>query len=661
MFHLHGFQDQQGVALADLLPLLRHDADQLAGQRGRDGPAGQRILQIRIDRVDQFQFPLSGLAQHGQDVAVAGNQRTDPVAVDPRQQLAGPVQCAIRHHRTTRQVQHHAATTPVVDRDFRRGFVTRVGHHLPPVIVQPPAIDRVPGAEGIIGVGTGRRLPAFGDHGQGGQRQHRVVNRRNRWQQLILESLDEAGIQIGGVEGRMGDKLLQEEDIGHQPGNPGPPQHSGHAPDRLRPVLAVHDQLGDHRVIERGDAVALPHPGIDAQAVAARPGIPVREPQPGQLAGGGQEHAVRVLGIEPHLQRVPVDGQVILRQRQRFPRRDPDLPLHQVLPGDQFGHRMLHLQAGIHLHEVETVRAQPLRHVGNELDGAGTVIVDGTGGSHRRLPHGLAHVRRHVRGGRFLDHLLVAALDGAVTLEQMHRIAVGVAEDLHLDMARFHQILLDQHTRVAEGVLALPHRAFQGLGEVLCLVDLPHALAAATGHGLDQHRITDARRLRRQHLRVLAFPMVSGDDRHAGLLHDRLGRILQAHAADRVRTGADEGQPGDCNRIRKRRVLGQETIAGMDRLRAGTLRRLQHPVGQQIAFRHLGFTDAHGLVGHGDMHGTGVGIGMHGDGADAHVAGGANDAAGDLAPVRDQDLVEQCHGAAPTSGTRRRKYPPAAC
>jgi hypothetical protein len=38
--------------------------------------------------------------------------------------------------------------------------------------------------------------------------------------------------------------------------------------------------------------------------------------------------------------------------------------------------------------------------------------------------------------GGLLEHLLVAALQRAVALAQMHRAALAVAEDLHLDMAR---------------------------------------------------------------------------------------------------------------------------------------------------------------------------------------------------------------------------------
>jgi hypothetical protein len=48
----------------------------------------------------------------------------------------------------------------------------------------------------------------------------------------------------------------------------------------------------------------------------------------------------------------------------------------------------------------------------------------------------------------------VAALHRAVALEQVDAVAVGVAEDLDLDVARLGDVLLDQHVVVAEGLRA---------------------------------------------------------------------------------------------------------------------------------------------------------------------------------------------------------------
>ena len=64
----------------------------------------------------------------------------------------------------------------------------------------------------------------------------------------------------------------------------------------------------------------------------------------------------------------------------------------------------------------------------------------------------------------------------------------------------------------------------------------------------------------------------------------------------------------------------------------------------------------HRLVRHLDMQRVRVGVGIDGDGRDAHLAGGLDDAAGDLAAIGDQDLLE--HGLSPgpaLNGRLRRK------
>ena len=136
-------------------------------------------------------------------------------------------------------------------------------------------------------------------------------------------------------------------------------------------------------------------------------------------------------------------------------------------------------------------RRRPLRAVGDELDRAGADIADRA----RRLDRGRAHRRaqlgRHAGRRRFLDHLLMAALQRAVALVEMNDIAVPVAEHLHLDVARRGDVFLDQHARIAERRLRLALRALERRLEIGVLVDAAHALAAAAGDRLDQHRIAD--------------------------------------------------------------------------------------------------------------------------------------------------------------------------
>jgi hypothetical protein len=44
-----------------------------------------------------------------------------------------------------------------------------------------------------------------------------------------------------------------------------------------------------------------------------------------------------------------------------------------------------------------------------------------------------------------VSHLLVAALDGALPLPQVHHLALAVAKDLHLNVVTPLDVLLDKH------------------------------------------------------------------------------------------------------------------------------------------------------------------------------------------------------------------------
>jgi hypothetical protein len=105
----------------------------------------------------------------------------------------------------------------------------------------------------------------------------------------------------------------------------------------------------------------------------------------------------------------------------------------------------------------------------DELDRAGADVADGLGRVDRRLAHRGAALGRHAGRRRLFEHLLVAALHRAVALEQVHAVAVAVAEDLDLDVARALQVFLDQHVLVAEGRLRLALAGGQRIGEVLAL------------------------------------------------------------------------------------------------------------------------------------------------------------------------------------------------
>ncbi len=286
-----------------------------------------------------------------------------------------------------------------------------------------------------------------------------------------------------------------------------------------------------------------------------------------------------------------------------------------------------------------------------ELDGAGALVADRLRERHRRFAHLLAQRRAHARRRRLLDDLLVAPLQRAVALEEMHDVAVAVAEHLHLDVARLHHDLFDQHASIAERALGLALRRRQQLRQIGLRLDEAHAAPAAAGHRLDHHGVADLPRFRRQRFRILLVALVAGHDRHAGLDGDLFRGRLAAERPHRLRRRADEDEAGSFHRFGKIGVLRQEAIARMDGLGSRRLGGGDDLVASEIAFGRRRWTDVHGLVGVRHMQRLGVGIRIDGDGRDAETARGADDPASDLAPVGDQDLCQ--HGAfmdRPTGG-----------
>ncbi len=314
---------------------------------------------------------------------------------------------------------------------------------------------------------------------------------------------------------------------------------------------------------------------------------------------------------------------------------DAQLPFDEVLAGDHLGDRVLDLQAGVHLHEVERAVL-----VGDEFDGAGADVADGLGGGDGGLAHLAAALGRHAGGGRFLQHLLVAALHRAVALEQVDAVAVRVGEDLDLDVARAGDVLLDQHLVVAEAGDRFALARGERVGEILAPFDQAHALAAAAGRRLDQHRVADPVCFGMEQGGRLVVAVVARRQRHVGGAHQLLGRRLRAHRADRRGRRADEDDAAGGAGVGEAGVLGQEAVAGVDRLRAGAPRGVEDALGDEVGFARRGRAEQHRLVGQPDVARVGVGLGIDGDGADAHAPGGLDDPAGDFSAVGNEDLGE---------------------
>ena len=120
------------------------------------------------------------------------------------------------------------------------------------------------------------------------------------------------------------------------------------------------------------------------------------------------------------------------RQAQALARGDRDLRGDDVDAGHRLGHRVLHLDARVHLEEEELLA----RGVDQELHRAGAAIFQPRGEAHRGLVQPRAQLRRQSGRRRLLDELLVAALHRAVALAEVHHVARAIAQHLHFDVPR---------------------------------------------------------------------------------------------------------------------------------------------------------------------------------------------------------------------------------
>ena len=455
---------------------------------------------------------------------------------------------------------------------------------------------------------------------------------------LAVESVrillgDERGREATFREPRMPHQRRLEHDVGRDAADHERVQRLRHPRDRLAAARRVHDELRDHRVVVHRDLAALVHAGVDAHAARHL----LRRPVAHQASHRRQEPPQRILGVDAALDRPSVALDVGLRERQLLAGRDPDHPLDEVEPGDHLGDRMLDLQPRVHLEEVEAAVLAD-----DELHGARRLVGDRARERHRLLAHRAARVVVEERRRRLLDHLLVAALDRALALPQVHEVAVRVAQHLDLDVARLLDVLLDEDAVVAEARLRLGAAGGEAFARLAVVVRDAQALAAAAGGRLDHHRIADVARDAHGLVGVLDDVGVAGDRRDLRLLRELLRRDLVAHRRDRRVLRADEHDARRLELARERLVLRQEPVARMHGLRAGRLARGDDLVHREVRLARRRRADADRLVGQLDVPGVAVRLGVHGDGRDAHAARGPDDAAGDLAAVGNQDLLE--HG-----------------
>ena len=336
-----------------------------------------------------------------------------------------------------------------------------------------------------------------------------------------------------------------------------------------------------------------------------------------------------------------IDLDVSLRELERFAHGHEDLLLDEVDAGDLLGDRVLDLDALVDLEEVEVALV-----VDDELNGASVGVLGLLGD----LDGGLAHLGAQLlvlleqRRRRLLDELLVAALDRAVALAEVDDVALGIAQDLELDVARVLDEFLDVNPAVAERLLRLAAGGVVALDEGDIAVRGAHALAAAAGHGLDHDRVADLLGDLQCLLLGVDDVLGAGGDWHAGLAGQLAAQRLVLEGVHRGRFRPDKADVAALANIGEVGVLGEEPVAGMDGVDVLHLGGGDDAVDPQVAFAAGGSADADRVVGHLGVHRVCVRLRVDGDGADVQLPAGADDPDGDLPAIGYQYFLKHSVG-----------------
>lgn len=266
---------------------------------------------------------------------------------------------------------------------------------------------------------------------------------------------------------------------------------------------------------------------------------------------------------------------------------------HQVDAGDHLGDRMLHLQTAIHLHEVEAAI-----RIEQEFHRARTHIARGRGPAHRSRTDLLDELRGQSGRGRLLHQLLVPSLQRAVPQAQMHDIAMGVGQNLHLHVPGRLQVPFDVQSPVTEDRGGVGTRLLPRRGEIAGLAHHPHTAPAAARDGLHDHRITDVGRQFSRLVHTLDGIAAAGQQRQTRIGHQGPRGRLIAEPGHDVRGSAHKNEALGLAHLREIRVLREESVSGMNRIRAGGPRRLDDRRNVEVAPLGRTRADLHRFIGH---------------------------------------------------------------
>src|ERR1043166_557981 len=123
----------------------------------------------------------------------------------------------------------------------------------------------------------------------------------------------------------------------------------------------------------------------------------------------------------------------------------------------------------------------------------------------------------------------MTALQTAIALAEVERLAFAVSQDLEFDMPRVFDVLLDVDGRVGERAFGFGTGRVVAFDEARVVVGHAHAATTAATRSLDDDRIANLAGDLQRILLVIDRTVTAGHDGHSRLAHRLTGRDLVTH------------------------------------------------------------------------------------------------------------------------------------
>ena len=301
---------------------------------------------------------------------------------------------------------------------------------------------------------------------------------------------------------------------------------------------------------------------------------------------------------------------------------------------------MFNLYAGIDFDEIEVLFIL----VYQEFHGACIEVVYMLHELYSRIADLLAEFHRQGPGRSHFDNLLVAALDGAVTFEEMNHIALFIADNLYFNMLRVHDAFLYIYILVAESHLRFRFSPVISLFQILHAVHIADAAAAAAVHCFDHNGEAVLFSEFLHFLKALHRPFGSGNHGDIRFFSLDTGIDLVAEHHQMFHPGADENNAFLFTALCQLRIFSQEAVARMDGIHIMLLADTDNVFNVQISINRLvPFPYQVRFISPVSMQGQNIFLGINGHSTDSQFAAGTEYADGDFASVGNQDLTNMSH------------------